>query len=161
MVKEEKIGYTLKVEKYHDIDKISNYSFLYKITKGDKETVFEISSRTSSCGSIQLMNLFVNKYNTMMDSGLNKAEREKVFKDIVEEYSDFNHFFFIDCSDGGLERFFGDLGFVKCWEYGNTNTYNIVNLWSYNVLSVEEVKALEEKEDEEEYGDEPYYEDEW
>lgn len=148
MVKKEKkeIPYVLDIKTYHDKDKISNYSQEYFI-KAERDIKFEVSTRTSSCGSIQLMNLFVDKYHQLMDSGLSKEQRQEIFDKIKDSYEDHNHIFFIDCNEGGLEKFFGDLGFTKCWEYGNTNTENIVNMWCYNKLTIDEVMNKEDDDD--------------
>jgi len=134
MVKEEKVKenpYILEIKQYDDREQLSHYCKDYLIKTKDKEIKFEVSGRTSSCGSVQIMNMWIGNYQQPIDSGLSLEQRKEILEKIKETY-DQNHIFFIDMAYGALERFFADLGFEKCWTYFNGNSENIVNVWSLN-----------------------------
>ena len=141
--------YILETKAYDNREQLSQYCKDYLIKTKDKEIKFEVSTRTSSCGSIQIMNMFIGKYQAAIDSGLSLEQRKEILEDIKESYEDFNHIFFIDMSQGALERFFSDLGFTKCWTYFNPNSENVVNIWSLNKQTEDEYYESQGNDDEE------------
>lgn len=144
--KEEKENpYVLEVKMYDDREKLSYYNRDYFIKTKDHDIKFEVNARTSSCGSVQIMNMFIGKYQVAIDSGLNLEQRKEILEKIKETY-DQNHMFFIDQANGALEKFFSDLGFIKCWTYFNGNSENVVNLWSLNRQTEDEFYAEQEEE---------------
>lgn len=124
--------------KYHQ----ENYYII--APNGEKQYKFIVNHNTSSCGSIQLRDMVKTVILPLRD--IPKEFRQNVLEDIIYEYNDYNNIFFIDREDGGLENFFGDLGFKKVHSYGNTNTYNVVNFWVYDKLTIDEVEELEQQE---------------
>lgn len=153
MVKKEKVKedpYVLEIKTYDDREKLSNFCTDYLIKTKDKEVKFEINSRTSSCGSIQIMNMFIGKYQAAIDSGLSLKQRKEILETIKEKHKDFNHIFFIDMAQGALERFFANLGFEKCWTYFNPNSENVVNMWSLNKQTEDEYYESQGNDDEDE-----------
>jgi len=105
-----------------------------------------VNLRTSSCGSIQLS--FMNTFHNSEIANISKNNRADFFNYILSEFGDHNHVFFIDMEEGMLERFFGDLGFSKVWNYLNYNSENHVNMWCFNKWTDDEVREkLEEEED--------------
>jgi len=140
MVKEEKIKedpYVLEIKPYDNREKLSDYCKDYLIKTKKHDIKFEVSGRTSSCGSVQIMNMYIGKYQNNLDSGLSLEQRKEILGTIKEKHEQ-NHIFFIDCAGGVIEKFFGDLGFEKCWTYFNPNSENVVNMWSLNKQTEDE-----------------------
>lgn len=134
MVKnKEENPYVLEVKTVDDnaviLSEWGNKDYIIKTKYNDIK--FEINGRTSSCGSIQIMNMYIGKYQNNLESGLSLEQRREILEKIKDD-NERNHIFFIDCEDGCLEKFFGDLGFTKCWSYFNPNSENTVNMWSLN-----------------------------
>lgn len=118
-------------------DQLNDYENMYRLEKDGKFANIIVTTRTSSCGSIQLC-----YYESVSFPTFTKTERQNFLNYIIDTYEDYNHIYFIDKENGYLENFFSDLGFNKTWSYLNKNTENYVHMWCYNKWSDEEVKEM-------------------
>lgn len=144
--KKEEIFSFEKVTHLNSKHTLDVYESQYLIKFNEINIRIIVNLRTSSCGSIQLS--FMDTFHNSEITNISKNNRADFFNYILSEFGDHNHIFFIDREEGMLERFFGDLGFSKVWNYLNYNSENHVNMWCYNKWTDDEVREkLDEGED--------------